>query len=184
MQRRPGWSGPLSGSAPSLRRVLRVAEAPPPPVALGHREALPAHRLHQQLHHAGRLRHRQLRHSEQGGVGPAHQDPLPRGGPGVGPSQPAPVHPEVSRELRRVLPAQRGVQAQAGAAQPHHVVHTQALHRERGDLEISYVKELRWGREGEREREGGREGNLGWEREETEGERERGMWEGRSERER
>lgn len=132
-------------------KVLCVAEASSSPVALWDREALPDHWLHHQLHQAGRLRHSQLRHSKKIRIRPAHNNQLTWRDAGIRSSQPAPVHPEVADELGRVVPAQSGVEVQAGGGglwrgtgtmQPHHVINAQALNLRRGDLQTGYIQEL------------------------------------------
>ncbi|KAF3845811.1 hypothetical protein F7725_002889 [Dissostichus mawsoni] len=89
--------------------MLATAEAPSAPVALWQREALPDHRLHHQLQQAGGFWDLQLCHSIEVRVRPAHQSQLAGGDPGVGSSQPPPVHPEVAHKLRGVVPAHSGV---------------------------------------------------------------------------
>lgn len=139
-RRTAAWFG-----APLLCSVLGVAEAPPPPVGLWNQEALPDHWLHHQLHQAGRIWHKQLRHSIQIRIGTTHQDQLTRRDSGIRSSQPSPVHSEMADELRWVCPVQGGVEAQArgqgrglrwGAStmQPHHVIDAQALNQLWGNL--------------------------------------------------
>lgn len=135
----------------SLSRVLSVAEASSSPVALWDWEALPDHWLHHQLQQARWFRHCQLCHSKKMRIRQAQQNQLTWGDSGIRSSQPSPVYPEVAHKLGRVVPAQSGVEVQAGrgglwrgtsTTQPHHVINTQALNQLRGNLQTGYIQEL------------------------------------------
>lgn len=63
----------------------------------------------------------------------------------------SPVHPEVAYEVDLVVPAQSGVEVQAGrgglwqgtsTTQPHYIINAQTLDQLRRNLETGYILEL------------------------------------------